>query len=122
VNIEAVSLELVKIFISHGMAGLLIHHNGNLAVRTINNKDGDSHVFAITKSTINIIHYNQNKKICTQISIVNTHDPFVEDQLEEVVTAICDDYKDEECVWSELPEGYEPFEPSDWWKYGASPV
>lgn len=122
-RIEKISIELVKIFISHGMGGLLIYHKGNYAVRTINAKDGGSHVFAITKNTIDVVYFNQLKKSITPIALINTHDPHVPDQLEDVVSQICEDYSDaEEVRWGKLPNGFQSFEPSDWWKYGAPPV
>ena len=121
-RIEQIALEVVKIFISSNMSGLLVHYNEAMAVRTVNNNDGDAIIFAITQSTIDVVHYNKDTKKASNIAIINSHDPDVPGELLEVIEIIKEDYVDSDCNWLDLPNGYESFTPSDWWKYGGSPA
>lgn len=120
-RIEEIATEVVKTFIENRMSGIIIDHNNCIAVQTVGTSDGGNVIFAITSSIINVVYYNSNTKKSQSIAIVNSHDPDVPGQLKEIIGVVKDDYEDKVCQWPELPSGYESFEPSDWWKYGAAP-
>lgn len=119
-DMAKVKNELVKILINKNVSGIIIPYEQYVAIRTVNSNDKNFILFAITDEVINTVFCNHLDKKPSQLALLNIKDPNIVKDIEEVVSQICDDYIGIECDWQDVPADYEPFGPSDWWKYGAN--